>query len=369
MIHLDQAATSHPKPPTVLAAIRDWYERLGVSGDRGDSSLCREVRQKVAATRARLGELVGLPAQRVAFTSGATESLNLALRAVLRGGDKVLTTAFEHGSAVRPLRALQRERGLRVEVLPPAGGGLDAGAAAAALAALRPRLFVFTHASNVTGALFDAAALCDLARRHGALTLLDASQTAGLFDIAVGADLVAASAHKGLHGPPGLGFLAAREGLDLPPQKQGGTGSAAALDEHPTTWPAAFEAGTPDTPAILGLGAALQWLDAEGRGHLCATALERRAELIELLRRRPGVRLLEPPGPRTPVLSFVHEGLDPAEIGAMLDAAGVHVRTGFHCAPWIHRHLGTETAGTVRMSPGPFVSAADVRTAAAAVAG
>lgn len=369
MIYLDHAATSFPKPPAVLAAIRSWYEDLGVSAERGDGHRCREVRAGVDEARRRIGGLVGVPAARVAFVSGATEGLNLALRALLRPGDTVLTTAFEHSSVVRPLRALQRERGLRLQVLGPTPeGGLSVDAAAAALADCRPRLLVFTHASNVTGALFDAAALCDVARRLQVATLLDASQTAGLFDLAVGADVVVASAHKGLHGPPGLGFLAVRDGLPLAPQKQGGTGSSAALDEHPTTWPHAFEAGTPNTPAILGLLAALRWLDAEGPSVLRDAALARTCELEELLSRNRQVRLLRPPGPRTPVLSFVHAQYDPAEIGGMLDAAGVSVRTGFHCAPWIHAALGTAQTGTVRMSPGPFVSAAGIRSAAAAVA-
>lgn len=369
MIYLDHAATSFPKPPGVLAAIRNWYEHLGVSAERGDSQRCSEVRSAVDGVRRRLATLVGVPAARVAFTSGATEALNLALRALLRPGDTVLTTVFEHSSVVRPLRALQRERGLRLEILPAtAQGGLSVDAAAEALASRRPRLFVFTHASNVTGARFDAAALCELGRRHGATTLLDASQTAGLFDVAVGADAVVASAHKGLHGPPGLGFLALREGLDLQPQKQGGTGSSAALEEQPTQWPQAFEAGTPNTPAILGLGAALSWLDEVGIPNLRAAALERTGELTALLAARRRVRVLHPPGPRTPVVSFVHDEFDPAEIGGMLDAAGVHVRTGFHCAPWVHAALGTERGGTVRMSPGPFVTAAEVRSASAAVA-
>jgi selenocysteine lyase/cysteine desulfurase len=369
MIYLDHAATSHPKPPAVLAAIRRWYEDLGVSAERGDGRRCREVRAGVDATRRRLGELAGVPPTRIAFTSGATEALNLALRALLRHGDTVLTTAFEHSSVVRPLRSLQRERSLRLEVLPVTPtGGLSVDAAAAALAGCRPRVFVFTHASNVTGALFDAAALCELARRQGCTTLLDASQTAGLFDVAVGADLVAASAHKGLHGPPGLGFLAVRDGLELPGQKQGGTGSSHALDEHPTTWPHAFEAGTPNTPAILGLQAALHWLDTQGVATLREAALARTAELAAQLACKPQVRLLQPPGERTPVLSFVHTQFDPAELGALLDAAGVHVRTGFHCAPWVHGALGTTAGGTVRMSPGPGLTADEIRSASAAVA-
>ncbi|MEO6595153.1 MAG: aminotransferase class V-fold PLP-dependent enzyme, partial [Planctomycetota bacterium] len=331
---------------------------------------CRAARLEVDAVRTLVGELTGVPAERVAFHSGATESLNLALRACLRPGDTVLTTAFEHSSVVRPLLALQKERQLRVEVLPPtADGGYAIDAAVAAIAALRPRLFVFTHASNVTGLVLDAVGTCEAAREHGCLTLLDACQTAGLLDIRVGADLVVASAHKALHGPPGIGFLAVRPDVELPTQKQGGTGSSVALTSHPTRWPQAFEAGTPNTPAIFALGAALRWVAEQQPARMLAHGLERLDELRAGLRQKARIRVLDPPaGNRVPILSFVHESYDTAELGAVFDAASVHVRTGFHCAPWIHGYLGTEQGGTVRLSPGPQTTRADVAAALDALA-
>lgn len=372
MIYLDSAATSYPKPPAVRAAVLEWYDDYGVSADRGDSTRSIEVGMRVAMARRVLGDLCGVPRANVAFTSGATESLNLALRALLRPGQRVLTTAFEHSSVVRPLRALAGERGLEVDVVPPDEDlGLTPGAIDAALAEARPDVFVFTHASNVTGALFDAAAFCESARKHGAVSVIDVSQTAGLFAIDVGADLVAGSCHKGLHGPPGLGFLAlrAKSELALAPQKQGGTGSSVALAEHPTAWPSAFEAGTPNTPAIFGLLAALEWLSIEGRDHLAELALARTRELEDQLAELPGFSIIpRPAGPRTPVVSVVHEALDPAELGAILAAQDIHARSGHHCAPWIHDHLGTAAAGTLRLSPGPDVSAADIAAAVAALA-
>ena len=368
MIYLDHAATSLPKPPAVLAAIRRWFDEVGVSADRGDGARCQVARHEVAETRRRVAELTGVRTQRVAFVSGATEGLNLTLRALLRPGDAVLTTAFEHSSVARPLVALQRERSLELQVLAPAADGtLAIDRIAEALTGLRPRLFVFTHASNVTGFCLPAVDACQLARKAGVLTLLDASQTAGLVDLHVGADVVVASGHKALHGPPGVGFVAAGD-VDLPPQKQGGTGSSRALAEHPATWPQAFEAGTPNTPAIFGLGAALSWLEEQRPERLLARSLQHVDMLAELLARKPGVRLLLPPRhARVPVLSFTHETFDPAELGALFDAADVHVRTGFHCAPWIHTHLGTDVAGTVRLSPGPFATAAQLEAAAAVV--
>ncbi|HLQ36691.1 MAG TPA: aminotransferase class V-fold PLP-dependent enzyme [Planctomycetota bacterium] len=370
VIYLDHAATSFPKPAPVLAAVEHWFRELGVSEARGASRRCAEVAQEVRAARGGVGALLGLPAERVAFTSGATESLNLFLRAFLRHGDTVLTTAFEHSSVVRPLVALRAELGLRLEVLAPDhDGGLRPERVRAALQGLRPRLFAFTHASNVTGAVLDAAAFCELARAQACTTLLDGSQTIGAIDLVVGADAVAASCHKALHAPPGLGFLAVRPGIDLRPQKQGGTGSSRALAEHPQQWPLAFEAGTPNTPAILGLAAALRWLEQEGRDLLRARSLQRTDELIAGLAGNDRYRLLlPPPGPRLPILSLLADH-DPAELGAILDDHEVHVRTGYHCAPWLHPHLGSEAAGTVRLSPGPQVSAADIHATLAVLAG
>ena len=370
-LYLDHAATSWPKAPGVPEAVEKWYRELGVSAERGDGSRCALVAAEVTALRSALGALCGVPAERVAFTSGATEALNLVLRAVLRPGDRVLTTAFEHSSVVRPLRTLERERGIEIQVLPPDGtGALDTDAAVEALAAHPTRLFVFTHASNVTGAVLDATTLCTAARAADAITLLDASQSAGHLPLEVGADVVVASAHKGMLGPPGVGFVAATPNLELTPQKQGGTGSSRALEEHPVRWPTAFEAGTPNTPALLGWRRALTWLGEQDPAENLLAVLCWLDELAEELATWPGLRLHGPdPGvQRLPILSFVAAGWDPAEIGALLDGAGIHVRTGFHCAPWIHRHLATADAGTVRISPGRGCGPGDTRAVLEALA-
>ncbi len=369
MIYLDHAATSFPKPTAVLAAVERWFRAVGVSAERGDGPACAEVGAAVAEVRTRLGTLCGMAPDRVAFTSGATEALNLFLRGFLRPGHRVLTTVLEHSSLVRPLRALQAELHLEIDVAPIDGDGRVAtDDVERRLRAHAVDLVAFSHASNVLGSVQPAVELCALARRHGCATLLDASQSAGLLPLDVGADAVVASAHKSLLAPPGLGFLAVRPELSLRQTKQGGTGSARALDVHPSDWPAAFEAGTPNTPAIIGLRAALEWLCGR-EAALLAHGLALVDALRQRLAQRRGARLLGPAtGPRLPILSFVLDDLDPAEAGALLAEAGIHVRTGFHCAPWLHAVLGTGAAGTVRASTGPFTQAADVLAVAGALA-
>jgi selenocysteine lyase/cysteine desulfurase len=355
MIYLDHAATSHPKPQVASDAVLRWFRSVGVSPDRGEGPQTREARQVVARCREAIARRTGHEAARVAFCSGATEGLNLALRALLRPGARVLTTPFEHAAVVRPLTAMRDALGLSITRLATPDELL------AALGAEAWDLLVFTHASNVTGLVLPAAQLCAAARAAGVTVLLDASQTAGYLPLDCGAQVVVASAHKALHGPPGLGFVSAHAAADLPPQKYGGTGSSLALEDHPNQWPAAFEAGTPNTPALFGLDAALTWLDERGEHEQLQAALARLDQLRAGLQEVPGLRLLHAAGEaRTPVLSLTHRAYDPAELGAVLASAGVHARAGFHCAPWVHEHLGTSTSGTLRLSPGPETTEGEV---------
>jgi selenocysteine lyase/cysteine desulfurase len=361
MLYLDHAATSFPKPPEVLAAVMHWYQEVGVSATRGDGARCTQALAQSQQARAGIAKLCGVRSDRVAFTSGATESANLFLRGFLRAGDVVVATAAEHSAVARPLRALERERGVRLHVVATDDSGyVDPAAVEHAVRQHGARLLALNHGSNVTGAVQDARALVMRARALGCRTLLDASQTIGVLEVAVAADACIASAHKSLLGPPGLGILAVADDVDLVPAKQGGTGSSAALDVQPAAWPTGFEAGTPNGPAIAGLGAALTLHAARAPGAMLHHQLAFVDALHAALRARLGasVRLLgDPARPRIGVLSFTLRDLDPAEAGAVLDAQGIHVRTGFHCAPWIHGCLGTQRAGTIRVSPGPNVSA------------
>ncbi len=364
-VYLDHAATSFPKPPDVTAAVLRWYADYGVSPDRGDSDLTAVVRAVFERTRARVASLCGVPATRVAWTSGATESLHLFLLAVLKPGHRVLATACAHSSVARPLVTAREALGIELEVLPvDRDGRLDPADVVHALHRSPRDLLVLNHASNVTGVVQDVEPCLRAARDFGVTSLLDASQTMGTSDVAhLPADAIAASAHKALLGPPGLGFLATVAGLDLTPPKPGGSGSSHALDRHPLEWPTAFEAGTPNSPAVFGLDAALAWRAAHPRrldpspGRIALGELAQR-----LVDTRPSRRvlaadsLLRDRPDQLPILSFTDADWDPAELGILLDQAGFQVRSGFHCAPWIHRFLGTPT-GTLRISPGPFVPA------------
>ena len=355
MIYLDHAATSFPKPPAVTAAVQRWFVDVGVSPDRGDGPATAVSAAVVRRCREALARRTGHRPERVAFCSGATEGLNLVLGALVGERCRVGTTWFEHSSVVRPLTSLREQRGVtttRAGSVQELCSGIDQGAF---------DLVVMTHASNVTGEVLDAAAVAEHARSQGVRVVLDASQTAGYLPLDCGADVVVASAHKALHGPPGLGFVSVASDLQLAPQKHGGTGSSAALDRHPSEWPAAFEAGTPNTPALFGLDAALSWLDEQGEGALLQRAREP-ADLLrgELVASRRVQLWTSSAADSMPVISLRHQDYDPLELGSLLAGAGFHVRAGYHCAPWIHERLETADGGTVRVSTGPETTAEDV---------
>ena len=355
MIYLDHAATSYPKPDVVLDAVTKWFRYVGVSPDRGDGPRTRSCAETVQRARRAIAERTGHRADRVAFCSGATEGLNLALRALATPGSHVLTTYYEHSSVVRPLTAMTVARDLRVT------RSRSTEDMCRRLAEGEGDLVVMTHASNVTGALLDADSVADAARARGVPMILDASQTAGYVPLKCGAAVVVASAHKALHAPPGLGFVSVSEDVELAPQKFGGTGSSAALERHPSTWPQAFEAGTPNTPAVYGLAAAFEWIEAQGERALLNAARAPMQHLIQELQGMPDVRLFHGGESHDlPVLSFTHQRFDPAEIGAILAGEEIHCRGGFHCAPWVHDLLGTTAGGTLRVSTGPATTASDI---------
>ncbi|MGQ9583792.1 MAG: aminotransferase class V-fold PLP-dependent enzyme [Anaerolineae bacterium] len=360
MIYLDNAATSWPKAPGVAEAMARFLQEEAGNPGRSGHRLARAASARVQATRQALARLLGVSEpERVVFTLNATDALNLALKGLLRPGDRVITSRMEHNSMTRPLRALQAA-GVEVVKVPCFSDGL-VEAEAVAQALRRPtRLLAITHASNVAGTIQPVAELARLAHEAGAWVLVDGAQTVGALPLQVeelGADLLAFSGHKGLLGPTGTGGLYVGPGIELRPVREGGTGTHSESDAQPEELPHRLESGTPNTVGLAGLGAALDYL--ERRGLEAIREHERR--LVEVLRdglgKIPGLTLYGPRDPRSQagVVSFTLEGWSPTEVAAILDASfDVAVRPGLHCAPDAHRTLGTFPAGTVRLSPGPF---------------
>jgi cysteine desulfurase family protein len=372
VVYLDNAATSHPKPPAVLEAMRDAIERIGASPGRGGHRQAIEAGRAVFHCRAAVAELIGaLEPERVAFTKNATEAINVGLCGVLRPGDRVVTTDIEHNAMWRPLCRLARA-GVGVDVVPAeTDGTVDPERMLRAIGE-GTRLVALTHASNVLGALVEVRPIAAAAHAAGALLLLDAAQTLGEWPLDVedlGIDLLAAPGHKGLLGPQGTGFLYVGPRVEaIEPLAVGGTGSRSEEEEQPDVLPDRLESGTLNLPGIAGLSAALAYLAQQG-GEARANVRQRTAELATGLSEIGGVRLLGPREHtvRAGLVTFTVGQADSEDVAADLDQRGVACRGGLHCAPQGHRKAGTIDRGAVRFSPGPFTSAEDVATAIRAV--
>lgn len=375
-IYLDNAATSFPKPPGVVEAVTRYLTNEGVSLGRATTRSGEEAARRVSQLRTKLGQFFGAgPGDEVVFTFSGTDSLNMALHGFLKPGDHVVTTDIEHNSVLRPLEWL-RQRGIAVTHVPCDSAGRVA--TDDIRQAIRPetRLLAVSHASNVTGTIQPIAAFAELARKHGSRILVDACQTAGHIPISIrdaGIDFLACSGHKGLRGPLGTGVLViARDAVpDLESFRQGGTGSHSDSPLQPAAGPDKYETGNHNTPGLLGLAAALEWIEQEELGALHEREAAQTARLQEGLRYLPNVRVPGPePDERVPVVSFVIEGFDSRDVASILDAEfGIEVRAGLHCAPRIHTALGTlPYGGTVRLSPGLATTDGQIDAALDAVA-
>ncbi|MFM9059028.1 MAG: aminotransferase class V-fold PLP-dependent enzyme [Planctomycetaceae bacterium] len=370
--YLDNAATTWPKPPEVLAAWERAAREVGATAGRAAYTAAAEAGEIRRRARLAAARLLGADPTRVALPSGGTLALNVAIHGLVRPGDHVIATAADHNATLRPLHWLAARGVIHLAIVPCDGLGRVDPAAVAAAWTPATRLVVCTHASNVTGAVQDAAALAAVTHERGGLLVLDAAQTLGqrTLDVrACGADVVCAPAHKWLLAPSGAAVLWARAGVEPEPLVQGGTGTASESLDMPVEFADRLEAGTGDVPALAGLAAAAEWLAARGLAAVGGSCRGLAAACAARLRDVRGVRVFAAED-GAPIVSFTVADHDPAEVAAILEqAAGIEVRSGFHCAARIHEHLGTLAGGTVRASFGPFNTAADVDALVATVAG
>ena len=356
MIYLDNAATTLHKPPQVIQAVTEAMSSMGNAG-RGAHGSSLSASRAVYDARCRAAELFGCARpDHVAFTANATEALNIAINGLFGPGDHVISTDLEHNSVLRPLYRLERERDVAVSFVPAdRQGNIDYDDFERLL---RPetRAVVCTHASNLTGNMLDLARIGRFAREHGLLLVADASQTAGCFPIdmeALGVDVLCFTGHKGLMGPQGTGGLCVRPGVEIRPWKVGGSGVQSYSCTHPPEYPTRLEAGTLNGHGLAGLAAAMEFLLQTGveTVHAHEQALMRR--FYEGVRQIEGVTVygdFSAPD-RAAIVSLNIGGWDSGEVSdALAEEYGIATRPGAHCAPRMHRALGTEEQGAVRFS-------------------
>jgi len=371
--YLDYAATSAVRPESVVDAVADFLGGCGGTPGRGGHSASVEAGRVAFRCRRSLMKLLALPGDpgRIAFMTNATHALNTALWGVLGKGDAVVASVFDHNAVLRPLHALARERGVEVRMLSGTPEGeVDVDEAERLLEGAR--LLVVNAASNVLGVRLPVAELAARARAAGALVLVDAAQSAGHLDVShaeEGADLVAFTGHKGLLGPQGTGGLWLREGVEVAPFLTGGTGGDSARREMPPAMPDHLEAGTGNGPGLAGLLAGVRYVMERGVASLHAREAELKAALHEGLGSIDSVRVVSPPAPDgVAVVTMVSDRMEPSTLADRLDREyGICTRSGLHCAPEVHRLVGTAETGALRFSLGWASTEEDVDAALGAV--
>lgn len=375
LVYLDTAASAQ-KPNVVIEAVSNFYRRENANIHRGLYELSEQATLRYEAARDKVRELLGAAeAREIIFTRNATEAINLVAwswgRSHIGPGDEVLITALEHHANLVPWQQLCAERGARLRVAPVSDDGELELDTCESLLGRRTRLIAAAHVSNATGTRLPVKKLAGLAQARGIPLLLDGAQAAPRFPVNVrelGADFYAVSGHK-LYGPTGIGALYARAELleSMPPWQTGGGMIEQVSFERSSFAPAPmrFEAGTPDIAGAVGLAAAVDYLQNVGLARIERHEAALLAEAVAQLGEIPGLRIIGGGEQQTGVISFVLDGVHPHDVGAVLDAEGVAIRAGHHCAQPLMKRLGV--SATARVSFGLYNTSEDIERLAAAL--
>ncbi len=365
IIYLDNASTSFPKPETVYRETDNFLRKWGVNIGRGENRLEHEAAERVLESRRKIARFFDIKDyRRLVFTSNATLALNLALKGGLKKSDHLLVGPMQHNSVIRPLRAL-KETVTTSELRHDEEGLLDLNSLEE-LITPQTKMVVINHASNVNGVIQPLSVIGRICREKELILLVDASQSAGSIPIDVeecNIDLLAFTGHKGLLGPLGVGGLYVGERILLEPIIEGGTGFASDFERQPRNLPEGFEAGTRNTPAIIGLAAGVDFIESIGLSAVSShkSALINRLKAgLENVEESEIYHFDEGHDESCGVLSFTIEGWEIDDLGKVLNSRDYVVRGGLQCAPHAHRALDTFTEGTIRVSPGYFTTEQDI---------
>ena len=373
MIYLDNAATTLHKPPQVMEAVLHAMITMG-NAARGAHGGALEASRTVFGTREKLVRLFSCRrADHVVFTANSTEALNIAINGTIHRGDHVISTDCEHNSVLRPLYRLEEERGVELDFVPADRQGRVDYSDFERLMRPNTRAVVCTHCSNLTGNIMDLERISDIAHRHGALLLVDASQTAGTVPIhmeALGVDVLCFTGHKGLMGPQGTGGLCIRPGVEIAPWKVGGSGVHSYDRHQPMEYPTRLEAGTLNSHGIAGLSAALDVILERGVEDIQRAEHALMQRFYEGVRDIPGVTVygdFSVPE-RCAIVALNIRDYDSSAVSDELTVTyGIATRPGAHCAPRMHKALGTTEQGAVRFSFSFYNTEQEVDAAIAAV--
>ncbi|MCC3866028.1 aminotransferase class V-fold PLP-dependent enzyme [Terrisporobacter petrolearius] len=371
MIYLDNAATTMKKPQCVIDAVVNAMTHMGNAG-RGANEASLDASRIIYDTREKISNLVNLKnPSRVAFTCNSTESLNTAIKGILTNKDHAITTSLEHNSVLRPLYELE-EKGMELSVVQCDDNGNINYDDFEKLIKENTKAIVCTHASNLVGNVLDVKKIGQIAKKHNLVFIVDASQSAGVFNIDMqdmNIDILCFTGHKGLLGPQGTGGLCVREGINVKPLKVGGSGVNTFSKTQPETMPTILEAGTLNGHAIAGLNAALDYLKEEGIENI-----QKREEEL-MFRFYNGIKDIKDikvygnfENKRAAIVAFNIGDIDSAAFSDELSLYhDISTRPGAHCAPLMHKAMNTVEQGAVRFSFSHYNTEEEIDTAINAV--
>ena len=373
MIYLDNAATTLHKPQQVIDAVVHAMQSMGNCA-RGTHEEALDAARTVYDARVRLASLFGCPrVDHVAFTANSTEALNIAINGLIDPGDHVISTDLEHNSVLRPLYRLEAEHGAELSFVPADKLGNVDYADFERLMKPNTRAVVCTNASNLTGTVLDIERIAKTAHSHGALVIVDASQTAGGWPIdmkKMGIDVLCFTGHKGLMGPQGTGGICVKEGIEIRPFKVGGSGVQSYSRTHPVEYPTRLEAGTLNGHGIAGLGAAAKFISETGVENIHAKERSLMLRFYEGVKNIEGVTVYgDFTKDKTAIVALNIRDYESGEVSYELSQGyGIATRPGAHCAPRMHKALGTAEVGAVRFSFSFYNTEEEVDEAVRAVA-
>ena len=366
MIYLDNAATTYPKPQKVYDSMMDCMKNYCANPGRSGHKLAMKSAREIYDTRENIAKLFNIEnPMNIIFTSNATDSLNIAIKGVVNEGDHIITTSMEHNSVIRPIKSLEKYGIENTIVDCDKEGFLNIENIKNAIKP-NTKLIVTTHASNVCGTLIDIKSVGEIAKENNILYLVDASQTAGVYEIdvkSINVDMIAAPGHKCLFGPQGTGILYIREGLNINISKEGGTGSKSEDLFQPDILPDKYESGTHNTPGIIGLNEGVKFILETGIENIREYEEQLCEYMLNRLKEVPNIIIYGPSDSkqRAAVISINIDKIDSGELTFLLDSEyDIATRSGIHCSPLAHKTLGTLDQGAVRFSLSYFNTKDDI---------
>lgn len=371
MAYFDNAATTFPKPECVYDFMNTFYRECGGNAGRGSHKLSLGAGKMVSETRNRLKQLLHCENKQIVFTPSATIALNMILQGVLNGKTtqrkNVYISPFEHNAVTRTLHHYEKNGIINVVTLDIDDNlHYDFSKIKKSFDKDAPSLMVVSHASNVIGLISPVEELCLMAKKYGAVTVIDMAQTAGLVDLNVGLetiDFAVFAGHKTLYGPTGIGGFAMKSDFDLSPVLFGGTGFESANQDMPKDIPQRYEMGTLNIVGIAGLYASSGWILDEGMDCLWEHEQSKRKELLKILRSYDFVKIIgdNENNQYVGIVSCIIDGLPSDTAASVFAEKNIAVRSGLQCAPLAHKTLGTFPSGIIRFSCSAFTNDADFK--------